>query len=167
MGFDPTIRTVDTYVDDDKKWLRTRKGWDTTQTIMLDMSTFTGPVFADGAGAIEGRVMHSGVPLGRITAGGAYGPYDNDASDGREVFAGYLFNAVELDNDTPASATDLGATLLWEGEVIQDRTPVHGVGSDNDPGFLDDAQRDAYGPIRFLQTSDLEEQGDAGLGFTV
>jgi hypothetical protein len=167
MGFNPSIRTEMTVVDDDKKWLRTTKGWNTTQSITLDMSAFTGAIFADGAGAVEGRVLHSGVPLGRITASGLYGPYDNNQTDGTEVLAGYLFGAVELDNDTPASATNVAGALLWEGEVIQDRTPVHGVGADNDPGFLDDTTRDAYVHIRFLQSSDLEEQGDSGLGFAV
>ena len=167
MGFNPSIRTELTVVDDDRKWCRTTKGWNTTQTITLDMSTFTGDVFADGSGAVEGRVLHSGVPLGRITASGKYGPYDNNQTDGTEVLAGYLFSAVESDNDTFTSGTDMAATLLWEGEVIQDRTPVDGLGVDNDPGFLDDTTRDAHTSIRFVQSSDLDEQGDSGLGYTL
>lgn len=55
-------------------------GW--TPSVTLDLSKFTaGTHFPNG-------YIPSGIVLAKVTATGLYGPYDNTASDGREIEAG-------------------------------------------------------------------------------
>jgi hypothetical protein len=42
----------------------------------------------------------SGVALARVTTGGALGPYDNSAGDGRGSPVGFLYNAIAVPADT-------------------------------------------------------------------
>ncbi len=42
----------------------------------------------------------SGVTLGKVTATGLLGPYDNTATDGRQTNAGHLYNATRVPTDT-------------------------------------------------------------------
>ncbi|MEU5297946.1 head decoration protein [Streptomyces umbrinus] len=55
----------------------------------------------------------SGIPLGRITATGLYGPWNKAATDGRAIFTGVLLAEVPL---APAS-TPAGAARLWHGVI--------------------------------------------------
>jgi len=49
-----------------------------------------------GADASGDKVILKGTVLGRITATGRYGPYDNTAGDGREVARGFIMESVNL-----------------------------------------------------------------------
>lgn len=106
------------YQVEKKSWLLSAHGTDpgTTPSITLDVSAFTaGTHYANG-------YIPSGTNLGRITATGLYGPYDDTATDGRQTFAGHLFASTKVPN--PADTTkDVGAALLVHGFVRLSKLP--------------------------------------------
>ena len=53
----------------------------------------------------------SGIVLGKITASGMYGPYDDAASDGRQTAVGFLFSSVKVPN-TADTTKDVGIGVL-------------------------------------------------------
>ena len=97
-------------------WLLDRGGWE-FDNITLDISSFTaGTHYPNG-------FIPSGVPLGKITATGLYGPYDNAAADGREVCRGHLGISTKVPN--PADTTkDAGAPLVFAAVVKESKLPV-------------------------------------------
>ena len=72
---------TETFGQDDQSWIGAAHGIDLARSITLDTSAFT-----EATHYPDGYIL-SGTPLGRITATGLYGPYDNTtpATDGREV----------------------------------------------------------------------------------
>lgn len=106
-------------VAEDRRWLGSGHGTTTTRTVTLDVSTFTKAThFPNG-------LLKSGTVLGRITATGFYGPYNNAATDGREVAAGHLFNSVAVAETTDP---DQGAPLQEHGVVVEALLPAgHGL----------------------------------------
>ncbi|MEU5156755.1 head decoration protein [Glycomyces sp. NPDC021274] len=109
---DISVRTT-TYGVENRSWLGSAHGTEATRTVTLDVSAFTEAThYPDG-------FIPSGVVLGRITASGLYGPYDNAAADGRQTAAGFLFNSTTVNG-----TADLGAPLLEHGMVIEDKLPA-------------------------------------------
>jgi hypothetical protein len=108
------------FTNDDKSWLASRMGIDTARSITLDLSLFTsGTHYPNG-------FIPSGVTLGKVTATGRYGPYNNALATGQEVNAGHLLSAVEVrsTNTTGRAA----AALFWNGIVREARLPAnHGL----------------------------------------
>lgn len=97
------------------KWLATQEGTDRARSITLDTSAFTaGTHYPNG-------YFISGIPLGKITATGLYGPYDNAASDGREVCQGFLLEDVKA---PAATTTDVQGPLYWYGAVVEANLPI-------------------------------------------
>lgn len=119
---DLSVREYEYGGNEDRRWSPTRKGWDTCRSITLDVSTFVAAHIA-AKGAIP-----SGTVLGKISATGKYGPYDDAASDGRQTAVGFLFNTMPVGtagSDTAlASAPDVGATLMWEGVIDETFLPA-------------------------------------------
>lgn len=112
MNLNPTSES---FGQDDQSWLASAHGTSSARSITLDTSTFTA-----GTHYPAGH-FPSGLPLGKITATGKYGPYSNAASDGTEVLAGFLFTAV----DAPSVNTiDPQGAMLWHGAVIEAKLPV-------------------------------------------
>jgi hypothetical protein len=74
-------------------------------------------IIASGTG-----LLLSGTVLGKITATGKYGLYDNDASDGRQTFAAVLLAETDA---TTADAKAVG--FVRDCEVFKDRL-VWGAG---------------------------------------
>lgn len=111
---DISLKT-ENFAFDDQSWLGSAHGTDAARTITLDTSAFTaGTHYPDG-------YFKSGLPLGKITASGKYGPYNDAAADGTEVLAGFLFCAV----DAPSVNTiDVGAAMLEHGRVIAAKLPI-------------------------------------------
>ncbi|MCX4705655.1 head decoration protein [Streptomyces sp. NBC_01373] len=108
-------QTTEQFGSDDQSWLGSAHGTDATETIALDTSTFTlATHYPDG-------YFKSGIPLGKITAGGKYGPYDNAAADGRQTLVGFLFAAVKAPTD---NTLDPAAAMLTHGKVRESRLPV-------------------------------------------
>ncbi|MDN4174727.1 head decoration protein [Nocardioides sp. SOB77] len=98
-----------------RSWLLSQwgQGPGENPVIVLDKSAFTaGTHYPNG-------YIPSGEPLGKITATGLYGPYDNAAADGRETLAGFLHSSVKV----PASDTDPGGALVVAGFVKESKLP--------------------------------------------
>ncbi|SDI40939.1 hypothetical protein SAMN05421505_14925 [Sinosporangium album] len=75
---DLSMRT-ETWATDDQSWLGSAHGTDAGRSITLDTSTFTpGTHYPDGH-------FPSGLPLGRITATGKYGPYAGRSNEVQTV----------------------------------------------------------------------------------
>lgn len=120
---DITLQPTETWTAEDRSWLGSRDGTAYTQTITLDVSTFTEAThFPDG-------YIPSGTVLGLITATGLYGPYDNAAGDGRGTAVGFLFSSVKVRTGGP----DVGAAIHWRGIIRADRLPR----TDAETGGLD------------------------------
>lgn len=111
---DLTQRT-ESFLVGDQSWLGSQHGTDTARSITLDTSTFTsGTHYPDG-------FFKSGLPLGKITATGKYGPYDDAAVDGRAVLSGFLLEAVKA----PAVTTvDPIGAMLMHGFVLESKLPI-------------------------------------------
>jgi Bacteriophage lambda head decoration protein D len=100
---------------DDQSWLGSAHGTDAARSITLKVSLFT------PATHYPNGFFRSGTPLGRVTASGLYGPYDNAAADGREALVGFLLTAVAA----PASTTsDVSGAMLDHGRVLEARLPI-------------------------------------------
>lgn len=116
---DISVRT-DNYQVENHSWLGSAHGTDAGRAITLDVSTFT-----EGTHYPNGYIP-SGIVLGKITASGKYGPYNNGASDGREVAAGHLLTSTKVQPD--ATTIDVGAALLEHGVVVEAKLPSgHGL----------------------------------------
>jgi hypothetical protein len=125
---DISVRKTDFQVEN-RSWLLgpdgTRPG--DNPTVALDVSKF------DEETHYPNGFIPSGIVLGKVTAGGKYGPYDPDASDGRQVAAEHLFSSVAV----AAGATIVAGAGLHKGEVDPTRLPI----ASGHPGALDDAAR--------------------------
>jgi hypothetical protein len=78
-------------------------------------------------------VIPSGVVLGKVTASGLYGPYNDSLSTGVEVAKGHLFTdvdvkqIVEIVHGTTLTGSVLAAMLI-RGVVIEAKLPTnHGL----------------------------------------
>lgn len=111
---DITVRS-ETFAVENRSWLGSAHGTDATRTITLDTSAFTaGTHYPNG-------YIPSGTVLGRITATGLYGPYNDALSTGQEVAAGILFNSTAVRSGGP----DVGAPMLEHGMIIQAKLPTN------------------------------------------
>lgn len=101
------------------KHLKTDKGRKTTETITLDVSKFTaGTHYPNG-------FIPAGVFLGKVTATGKYGPYDDTLTNGQEVCVGMTADRYRIDPlDAP---TLIVGALQWEGHVIEANLPITGA----------------------------------------
>lgn len=105
---------TETFGQDDQSWIGAAHGIDLARSITLDVSAFTeGTHFPDG-------YIPSGTPLGRITATGLYGPYNNALATGQEVGAGFLLTPTKV----TAGGADVGAALYEHGRVVEDNLPI-------------------------------------------
>jgi hypothetical protein len=98
-----------------QSWLAGPHGTDCNRPATLDTSAFTGGThYPDG-------YFRSGTPLGKITATGKYGPYNNAASDGTETLAGFLMNDVKA----PVVTTqDPVGAMFVHGGVVEANLPI-------------------------------------------
>jgi hypothetical protein len=114
---DISVSTTNHQVED-RSWLLSQwgQGPGENPSITLDVSAFIqGTHYPNG-------YIKSGEPLGKITATGLYGPYDNAAADGREVCAGFLHSATKIPNLLDLTK-DVGAALVAAGFVKESRLP--------------------------------------------
>lgn len=111
---DLSIHT-DTFGQDDQSWLGSAHGTDMARGITLDVSTFTsGTHYPSG-------FFKSGTPVGKITATGLYGPYNNAASDGTEVLSGFLLTAVKAPS---VNTIDVQGALFEHGRIVDAKLPI-------------------------------------------
>jgi hypothetical protein len=114
-----SVKTGITYRGENRSWLQSAHGTDPNANpgITLDVSKFTEAThYPDG-------FVASGTVLGKVTATGLYGPYDNAATDGRETAAGHLFGSLVLKGETR-----VGGALVVHGFVDAAKLPTnHGL----------------------------------------
>lgn len=117
---DISVQPTEVWTAEDRSWLGSRDGTEVTQTITLKVSAFTANTHYPNG------YIPSGTVLGKITATGLYGPYNNAASDGTEVAAGFLFNSTKV----RTGGANVGAPLHWRGVIRESRLPTnHGLDS--------------------------------------
>lgn len=108
---------TETFGVDDQSWLGSAHGADSTDSVTLRTASFTA-----GTHYTElGGYFKSGIPLGKITATGLYGPYADAATDGTGVLAGFLFGAVPAPKVT---TSDVVGAILVHGKVRESRLPL-------------------------------------------
>lgn len=111
---DLSVRT-DSFGQDDQTWRGSPHGGDMNRSVTLDTSAFTaGTHYPNG-------YFRSGTPLGKITATGLYGPYNNASSDGTEVLAGFLDAPVKAGSPT---TVDVSGALFEHGRVVEANLPI-------------------------------------------
>lgn len=102
---DLSLKT-ESFTQDRRDWLGSAHGTDAPVSVTLDVAKFTKAThYPDG-------YIRSGTPLGKVTAGGLYGPYDDTATDGRQALVGFLFTAQDVDARRVTSTKVVGSALI-------------------------------------------------------
>nr|BFD90965.1 hypothetical protein KitaXyl93_23250 [Kitasatospora sp. Xyl93] len=104
-----------------RPWLASTHGTDQTETVTIDASKLvanTHYVASTDSTQPYSRLL-SGLPLGKITASGLYGPYDPAATDGRQVLAGLVFDEALFTPNQPK----IPCALLWHGVARASKIP--------------------------------------------
>jgi hypothetical protein len=117
-----TIQPVETseYLTANREWLAALHGTDSTDTITLDLNLFTeGVHYQCGDGCQPYGRVFSGVPVGKVTESKLWGPYDPDATCGRQVLRGFVFAEAPF----APGQTRIPAALLWHGAVRAAKVP--------------------------------------------
>lgn len=107
------------YQVENRGWLWGEHGTEpgSTPSITLDVSKFTaGTHYPNGT-------IPSGTVLGKVSATGLYGPYDDTASDGRQTAAGLLFGSLPALNANGTAKAKVGGALFVHGFVDPARMP--------------------------------------------
>ena len=131
MGTYYGVETTATYMADSRPWLYGPHGTEpgANPNITLDISAFT------PATHYPNGFIPSGTVLGKITATGLYGPYNDAAGDGTQTASGLLFDAVQPVADT---TKDIGSALFVHGFVRATKLPFQsGTGSIDANGKVD------------------------------
>lgn len=109
---------TESFSQDRRDWLGSEHGTDTPVGVTLDVTTFTaGTHFPDG-------YIKSGIPLGKITAGGKYGLYDDTKTDGRQTLVGFLFTGVEVVTRRGATLPSAVGSMLLHCFIREAKLPV-------------------------------------------
>lgn len=117
MSSDISVHST-SYQVDNRQWLVGTHGVDVTPGVTLDVSKFTKSTHYPNG------FIRSGQPLGKVTASGLYGPYDDTAVDGRQTCAGLLFSycrAIDREGNTVAK---VGSARFIHGLVDSTKLPV-------------------------------------------
>ena len=109
------------YQVEKRSWILSQFGQNPGEnpSVVLDQSAFTaGTHFPNG-------FFPSGTLLGKITALSTatktvVGPYDNTATDGREVFFGFLHSSVRV----PTNGSDPGGAAVVAGFIKLSKLPI-------------------------------------------
>jgi hypothetical protein len=110
---DLTVQTQ-TFGGGDYTWLGSAHGTQAGRSVTLHTAAFTAGTHAPNG------FYPSGLPLGKITASGFYGPYTPGAVDGTAVLAGFLLGDVRVS----ATSSDVQGALLEHGTVIAAKVPI-------------------------------------------
>lgn len=108
---DLSIKT-ETFGQDDQSWLDSAHGTDAAISGTIDIAAG----FTAGTHWPLGH-LPSGTKLGKVTATGKYGLYDDAASDGRQTLVGFLFTGQKI------GSGPVVAPILVHGRVNEARLP--------------------------------------------
>lgn len=95
--------------------------------------------------------VRSGVAVAKVEATGLYGPYDPEALDGRDLFAGYVFDDVPTRGKT---AGNFGFSIVIGGVIRTDKLPL-ADSAPGTPGQVDDAAITTWTGLTSLVHTDL------------
>lgn len=126
--------TIADAVGDDLSWLASQHGTDMLPPVTLDVALFSalgagvkdrwlqgsGSAVSSGSVSVVYDRVRSGVPLGKVSATGAHGPYDDTASDGRQTLVGFLFGDARFSRPSAL----VGGALFVHGMVRESQLPV-------------------------------------------
>lgn len=102
---------------DDPSWLVADHGQNLNLSATFDVSLFVEEDhFPDG-------FLKSGIPVGKVTATGLYGPYDDSEDDGRQVCVGFLYSPLTVVDGLGSPETVFGA-IYTHGGVVEANLPV-------------------------------------------
>lgn len=138
MSTDIGLQTT-TFQVTNRQWLKSQHGTDYTPNVTLDVSKFTANIHYPNG------YIPNGTALGKVTATGLYGPYDNNADDGREVFTGLLYGDCRVVRQNGSSATRVGSGQLIHGFVEQSKLPFQ-----SGAGAVDSSAKSDNPLIRFV-----------------
>ena len=117
MSSDISVRST-SYAVDDRAWVIGTHGTDLTPSVTLDISKFTKNTHYPNG------YVPSGTRLGKVTATGLYGPYDDTASDGRQTCAGLLYSFVRaIDPNNGNTLVKVGGAIFVHGAVKESKLP--------------------------------------------
>ena len=127
------------YVVDDNSWLDSEHGTDAAEPVTLNLALFDASQFANG-------FIPSGCALGKVTSTGLYGPYDDTASDGRQVLVGHLLGGVKV--AAGVTTGSLGGAMQTHGRIKENRLPFQS--GQTGRGYVDaNGKADVAGRIRY------------------
>jgi hypothetical protein len=106
--------TTTSFALDNNAWLGSSHGTEAIESITVDADQG----FVAGTHYPNGFIP-SGTPLGKITASGKYGLYDDAASDGRQTLVGFLMGGLQV----TATTDDLGGALFVHGKIRESKLP--------------------------------------------
>jgi hypothetical protein len=109
------VRT-ETFNVGDHRWLGSDHGVSDGDPATLNVASGT-PTFV--AAHYANGFIPSGTLLGKITASGLYGPYDDGAADGRETCVGHLLTDIITDG-----TADVSGSLMRHGHVVEAFLPT-------------------------------------------
>jgi hypothetical protein len=110
--------TKTSYQTEDRSWLASPHGYGPGETPSVTLSI---AAFTEGTHYPNGYIP-SGTVLGKITASGLYGPYDDAASDGRQTATGILFGSLPAKD-----RVKVGGAQLVHGHVTTSKLPFSGA----------------------------------------
>lgn len=134
MAYENVRSTGIVTVEENNEWRFGNHTDDGTVSVTLDLSTFNvkdetkRDKYLTGLGDKATTIwIKSGIPLAKITASGAYGPYDPNATDGRQnKIAGLLESMVEISVTFGGWNVVNGANvgMRYRGDIIKSKLPV-------------------------------------------
>lgn len=116
MSGDISVRSH-SYQIDNREWLIGQHGVDATPGVTLDISKFT------KADHYPNGVIPSGTRLGIVTATQLYGPYDDTATDGRQVCRGLLFSFAKAVDEFGTVRSKVSGARFVHGVVKESKLP--------------------------------------------
>jgi hypothetical protein len=109
---DFSVKTTTTS-DADHRWLRSKHGVDNAVPVTIGRDLLKAGVHYDSNGLVP-----AGLPLGKLTGQASYGPFDSEATDGRQFLAGFLLEPVQLEADfTGVTSVQLSGAMLVHGII--------------------------------------------------
>lgn len=117
--------TSSTFLPADRPWLLF-EATGPLQSVPTTADLINFALFTSGTHYPDGFIP-SGVVLGKVTATGRLGPYDNTAVDGRQTAVGFLYNATAVPTSDLARKTSVAYVDTF-AVVSESRLPTgHGL----------------------------------------
>lgn len=133
-----------TYNPDQRTWLADDHGTEVMPGVPVDLTLFNaGQHYPNG-------FIPSGTVLGKVTAGGKYGPYLGTAGDGRQTAVGITFNPIPVFiPGTSTLQTNASVPIVVHAFVIAANLPFTS-GNAALGGYLDGAAQTALKNVIFV-----------------